>query len=220
MNSSRVHACLDGELPRHELSGGEAVKLASLERDLAPVIASLSASAGVDLRSEVMRCLPEAAPAQSCVEGTRAAVKLGWRWFWTPRPLTLQWRPSLVLAAMVVALLVAQPWDAVVDTETPQLQIVAPPADQPIFVQFRLDAAHVSSVSVAGSFSGWQPTIKLRESAPGLWTAVVPLTPGVHDYLFLIDRAEWVADPSARAVEDGFGGVNSRLFLTLSSAAL
>ena len=55
--------------------------------------------------------------------------------------------------------------------------------------------------------------MQLSETAPGVWSAMVPLDPGVHDYTFLVDGQEWVVDPNATNVEDSFGGMNSRLFL-------
>jgi 1,4-alpha-glucan branching enzyme len=51
----------------------------------------------------------------------------------------------------------------------------------------------------------------MQQSADGVWTVLLPLTAGVHDYGFIIDGERWVADPYAPEVDDGFGGVNSRL---------
>jgi 1,4-alpha-glucan branching enzyme len=69
-------------------------------------------------------------------------------------------------------------------------------------------------VEVAGTFTGWHDSVQLREMAPGVWAAFVPLQPGVHDYTFIVDGSQWVMDPAAPRVDDGFGGTNSRLFLT------
>jgi 1,4-alpha-glucan branching enzyme len=51
----------------------------------------------------------------------------------------------------------------------------------------------------------------MQESVDGVWTILVPLPPGVHDYSFIVDGERWVPDPYAPQVDDGFGGVNSRL---------
>ena len=51
--------------------------------------------------------------------------------------------------------------------------------------------------------------------APGVWTITVPLTQGVHDYAFVVDGRQWIPDPYAPRVDDGFGGTNSRLTLLL-----
>jgi 1,4-alpha-glucan branching enzyme len=84
-----------------------------------------------------------------------------------------------------------------------------------VFVQFRLDASQASDVRLAGSFTGWKPAYRLQQVSPGIWSIVVPLEPGVHDYAFVVDGGEWIADPTAPAVDDGFGGVNSRLAVLL-----
>jgi len=44
-----------------------------------------------------------------------------------------------------------------------------------------------------------------------VWTVVVPLEPGIHDYAFVVNGGQWVPDPNAPAFEDGFGGLNSRI---------
>lgn len=136
-------------------------------------------------------------------------------WLWLPRPMTVSPRPvhALAAAALVLAFALA-PWP---DERTGALQepgtVAAAAEAAPIYVQFRLDAAHASRVALAGSFTNWQPRVELRQMAPGVWSAMVPLEPGVHDYLFVVDSGDWVPDPHAGVVEDGFGGVNSRIAL-------
>jgi hypothetical protein len=51
----------------------------------------------------------------------------------------------------------------------------------------------------------------MTRTGPGVWTVVVPLEPGIHNYAFIVDGERWVPDPNAPAVDDGFGGMNSRL---------
>jgi 1,4-alpha-glucan branching enzyme len=96
---------------------------------------------------------------------------------------------------------------------------VAPDGAARLYVQFRLEAPGASEVRLAGSFTGWQPELELRETAPGVWSALVPLEPGVHDYTFVVNGEEWVVDPYAPRVEDSFGGSNSRLFLPLPAGS-
>jgi 1,4-alpha-glucan branching enzyme len=79
-------------------------------------------------------------------------------------------------------------------------------------VQFHLETAAMR-VQLAGSFTNWEPRYELRQSAPGIWTITVPLTEGVHDYAFVVDGQQWVPDPHAPQIGDGFGGTNSRLAL-------
>jgi 1,4-alpha-glucan branching enzyme len=85
------------------------------------------------------------------------------------------------------------------------------PSPSKVLVQFRLDAPAAHTVTLAGDFTKWQPKYELTRSAPGVWTIVVPLDPGVHDYAFVVDGNLWTPDPMAPAIADGFGGLNSRV---------
>ena len=128
---------------------------------------------------------------------------------WAPRDISI--RPAFALAgvaALVIALLVLY------GHERPSVSTLAAggPADPQVFVQFRLDA-QASRVQLAGSFTNWEPRYELRQSASGIWTITVPLTQGVHDYAFVVDGQHWVPDPYATQIDDGFGGINSRLAL-------
>ena len=78
-------------------------------------------------------------------------------------------------------------------------------------MQFVLKAPDAKNVSVAGDFSGWKPVHVMTKSGAGVWTVFVPLDPGIHDYAFVVDGERWVPDPAAPPVNDGFGGVNSRV---------
>jgi hypothetical protein len=129
---------------------------------------------------------------------------------WTPREVSL--RPAFALAggamiAMLVLFASMRGGDPAVGTE--QAGGMQGPH---LFVQFRLDAA-ASRVQLAGSFTNWEPRYELRQAAPGIWTITVPLTQGVHDYAFVVDGQQWVADPYAPQIGDGFGGTNNRLAL-------
>jgi 1,4-alpha-glucan branching enzyme len=108
--------------------------------------------------------------------------------------------------------------DMLVPTGTaPVAETHAAPA--PMYVQFRLDAPNASSVQLVGSFTGWEPRYELHETSPGVWSVLVPLKPGVHDYGFMVDGERWVVDPKAPQVDDQFGGTNSRLSLAPPSGA-
>lgn len=85
-------------------------------------------------------------------------------------------------------------------------------------MQFRLEA-DATQVQLAGSFTNWALSYELHQIAHGVWTVTVPLTPGVHDYAFVLDGQRWVADPYAPHVDDGFGGMNSRLTLLFREAS-
>ena len=82
-----------------------------------------------------------------------------------------------------------------------------------VWVQFMLDAPNATSVAVAGDFSEWEPAFTLEDvDGNGVWTGRVPVRPGVHGYMFLIDGTQWQTDPLAdRYQDDGFGNRNAIL---------
>ncbi len=67
------------------------------------------------------------------------------------------------------------------------------------------------SVSLAGSFNGWQLNADLlAQQADGSWTITKRLAPGAYEYKFLVDGTTWKIDeanPDTKA--DPFGGKNS-----------
>lgn len=82
-------------------------------------------------------------------------------------------------------------------------------------VLFSLRAPSASSVSVAGSFNRWDPASH-RLAGPdgeGRWTITILLPPGRHEYLFVINGADWLPDPLALSADDGMGGRNSVLLV-------
>jgi hypothetical protein len=209
--NERIHAYLDGELPRALLSEEEENELLAVEEAASATAGYVRGDPVPDFAARVMAALPEPRRAPSAAERVSSGVREALRWLWVPREFTL--RPAyafgagLALVAAVLAAPLAGPGAA------PSGPVAAAPPAAQVYVQFRLDAPGASQVSLAGSFTRWRPGPELREVAPGVWTATVPLPPGVHDYLYVVDGEEWVPDPAARPVEDGFGGTNSRLFL-------
>lgn len=94
----------------------------------------------------------------------------------------------------------------------------SPPMTAPsavVVVRFVLVAPGAHQVSVAGTFNRWDPaaTPLVRSGAGDLWVATLALPPGQHQYAFVVDGARWVPDPTAPAVDDGFGRRNSVLTL-------
>jgi hypothetical protein len=90
-----------------------------------------------------------------------------------------------------------------------------------IFVQFALEAPGARTVSVTGSFNQWssRATPLTDVDGDGVWTALVPLGPGVHQYMFVVDEVEWVTDPRAgRYVDDGFGRNNAVIAVAMPSS--
>ncbi len=70
-------------------------------------------------------------------------------------------------------------------------------------------------VCVAGSFNGWKPeTTPLLHAGDGRWVGEVPVKPGRHEYLFVVD-GQWLPDPNAKeTVSNPYGGRNSVLIVS------
>ncbi len=124
---------------------------------------------------------------------------------WLVRPQSLQMRPIAALATLAV--LVAA-WFMRPNAIEPADE--AGPAT--MLVRFEFAAPQAEDVVLVGTFNDWgEREMRLQRSgATGLWTLTIPLSPGEHEYLFVVDGTEWVPDPSAHAqVDDGFGQTNS-----------
>ncbi len=131
---------------------------------------------------------------------------------WLMRPRTIRLSPltSLAMAAAAVAVFVLLP------NQPPDAPQLGPVAITEILVEFSLDAPGATTVAVAGDFSGWESIFILDDAdGDGIWTGRIPITPGVHQYMFVIDGTEWVTDPRAqRYSDDGFGNRNAVLAVT------
>jgi len=132
------------------------------------------------------------------------------RQLWTPHLVTFAFRPAYTVFAAAAVLLLAVVLSNESSNRSPE---ATQGGSEKVYVQFRLQTSDATDVRLAGSFTHWQPQYQLHETAPGLWTVTLPLAPGVHDYAFIIDGHRWVTDPYAAAVQDGFGGSNSRITL-------
>lgn len=82
-------------------------------------------------------------------------------------------------------------------------------------VRFVIREPGAQRVSLVGDFNGWShDAAPLEASIDGaVWTLTLPLAPGRYEYAFVVDGERWVADPSARSVQDEFGGETSVLRL-------
>jgi hypothetical protein len=191
----RLQAYLDGELPLEALPAELRARAEEWDGLLARVRETAPAGAPLGLDRRVMAALQD----------RRRSRGPAWlAWLLRPRPLPVS--PLAAAAAVaLVALAVARPWSG-------------PAADDGsvagrVYVQFVVDAPGARSVHLAGDFSDWQPGVALSDpEGDGTWTARVPLEPGVHEYMFVIDGSRWVPDPNAlTSTDDGFGRRNSVL---------
>lgn len=69
-------------------------------------------------------------------------------------------------------------------------------------VTFRVWAPHATSVSVPGSFNGWNPTANflVKEGTSQIWSADIPTARAGHEYKYLINGTYWWKDPRSRKV--------------------
>ena len=78
-------------------------------------------------------------------------------------------------------------------------------------VRFVFVDPHATSVELVGDFNEWAKgrTELGRSGAPGVWAVSVSLSPGRHEYAFIINGSRWVADPLAVRSSDDFGTESS-----------
>lgn len=211
-----LHRHLDGEMPRERLAPDDRGKAESWERLLTAFRQeSRPVSAPPWLESRVMaeiHSLPEPGFTKRLAS-----------WLLRPRPIRVSpLTGSLALAALAVVLLLGRQ-----RVDLPSSGATGPggaenvmtaasgsgEAGAVIYVQFILDAPGASSVVVAGDFNDWEGSHSLQDlDGDGVWTGRVPVRPGVHAYMFLVDDSTWMTDPRAeRYAEDGFGNRNAIL---------
>ena len=128
---------------------------------------------------------------------------------WLLRPRTIRLSPltGLAMAAAAVAGV------ALLPDQAPLASDPRPVAVTEILVEFSLEAPSATTVAVAGDFSGWESDFVLEDAnGDGVWSGRIPITPGLHKYMFVIDGTDWVTDPRAqRYSDDGFGNRNAVL---------
>ncbi|MFQ5679866.1 MAG: glycoside hydrolase family 13 [Gemmatimonadota bacterium] len=203
-----LHRFLDGELAEQELPEELRAEARAWEAFLTEVRGLGPAGAPADLESRVVRAILASPPTP--------VWRRAWKWWVSPRPVRVAPLAGLAAAA-VVALAVLLPRTGGPTAGPPigpaALTGAAGTSVQSVYVQFLLDAPAASSVSLAGDFTDWTPQVELQDlDGDGIWTALVPLTPGVHEYMFVVDGSTWVTDPYAeRYADDGFGNRNAVL---------
>jgi hypothetical protein len=207
--SDRIDDYLEGRISRSALSRDEqaeadaALRAITLSREL------LAERSAPDVTSSVMSRIGDVEQPGRASGTTLGRVLMA---LWAPREVRVRPVMAVLVAAAVLALLWIQ------TPLAPMRPQVLPSASPQVFVQFRLQANDARRVQLAGSFTEWQPRYELHENTSGYWTAMVPLSEGVHDYAFLIDGERWVADPYSAQVSDGFGSTNSRVTLLVSES--
>lgn len=80
---------------------------------------------------------------------------------------------------------------------------------------FSLEAAEAKEVFLTGDFNNWSPgKLAMRRDENGMWNKRVMLSPGNHEYKFLVD-GQWKEDPrNNRRCPNCFGSYNSIVSLS------
>jgi len=200
---NEIHRHLDGEIPADALAEEDREIVDEWDRMVATFRQATPGGGAPDwIEQRVMAeidALPERGALQRLID-----------WLVNPAPVRVS--PligGLVTAAVVFVLIL--PGRGVTSVESPSL--AAGQAVEVVYVQFLLEAPTATSVAVAGDFSDWQPSFTLDDlDGDGVWSGRVPVRPGVHGYMFVIDETEWMTDPNAgRYQDDGFGNQNAVL---------
>ncbi|MGW8266132.1 MAG: glycogen-binding domain-containing protein [Longimicrobiales bacterium] len=216
-----LHRHLDGDLPLEGLGEDTRHEAEAWERLLAAFhTETTSVKAMPWLESAVMAEI-EALPTPGAFQRTVA---------WLFRPQSVRVSPLMVgaaAAALATVLLVGgpgfspgAPGSTLSGPQAVPAALDPGPGESVVLVQFALEAPGASSVAVAGDFDGWEGANVLSDpDGDGIWTGRIPVKPGVHMYMFLVDGSTWVTDPRAdRYQEDGFGNRNAILAVTAPSA--
>ena len=75
---------------------------------------------------------------------------------------------------------------------------------------FSIMAPNARTVILVGDFTNWQENpIQMEKADGGVWSASVELTPGTHQYRFIVD-GQWCEDPACpQRAPNPFGTQNS-----------
>ena len=93
---------------------------------------------------------------------------------------------------------------------------IASESGETVWIRFVYTGDAAESVAVAGDFSKWEPIPLSSRTVNGqiIWTGLVPVRRGEHEYQFVINGERWVTDPLAPIQRnDGFGATNAVLKL-------
>lgn len=161
-------------------------------RVTAPLKEGVALSAGFDAR--VQRAIAEAARP----------------WWQRHRTFTLSPLGSLAMAAGLAGLALLGGL-AASRVFTAPAAVVAQAPDTVHVVRFVFADASAQQVAIAGDFNGWSRSATLLEdvAGSGQWSVDLVLTPGRHEYVFIVDGERWVADPFALRQRDEFGQESS-----------
>jgi len=181
--------------------------------------------------TEEMRTTPTASGqpvlARAAGDGSSTTARLGRR-FVVSLPAAIGYALAATLAGFLIrGAIPRQPGQtqlagaAVRETLGTQVKVVPVAVSRrdlqevPVSVQFVLDARRAKSVAVVGDFNNWDKaaTPLERDSASGVWSALVKVPPGRHVYAFLVDGSVWTLDPNAPRAKDSDYGTEQSVMI-------
>lgn len=185
-----IHALLDAGTPAGDVpSDDDDARLVKSYRSALALLEESRERAPEGFTASVMAALPD-------------GVEAGWidrlRSFWPDRG-----RWALPTLAGALATLILAAGLALFQRESTRGLVP---------VTFEVHAPDAQRVELVGSFTGWKPGQILLQGpdATGHWRATLRLPAGRHEYAYLLDGREWIADPEVAARRpDGFGRENA-----------
>lgn len=191
---------------------------ALIERVARQLRAPVQLGAGFDER------LLTAVRAEASAAQPRPSIREA-RWWTAPRPVRVSPLAGLALAAAFAgaAVLVgrASAPHRAPDAATIRASVassehlsVRPAAAETVqIVRFVFVDSTARSVALVGDFNAWTrgATPLASNGASGFWSVTVPLTPGRHEYAFIVNGKRWTPDPFAQTSHDDFDTPSSVL---------
>ena len=139
----------------------------------------------------------------------RRATRSHRGWWLTGRVFVASPLSALAIAAGIAVIAAAS---TLVATRRPAAVVSRP--DTVEYVRFVLIDSTARTVSIVGDFNEWRPDkTPLAAPRPGVWSVSLPLSPGRHEYAFIVDGKRWVVDPSSIPSSDEFGTESSVLLV-------
>jgi hypothetical protein len=199
-----------------------------MTQDLA---ATASAEPPDAFADETMAALPDT-PTAASAPSLRERLAAWWRS--ATVPVALEIRPlAAAVGALLLGLAAWIAWPAAPTGPAPSTERAATaPAERApssstkrastassrdgttVWIRFLYTNSTADSVAVAGDFSQWRPIPLSPRTVNGetVWTGLVPVSRGEHEYQFVINGERWVTDPLAPVTRsDGFGAKNAVL---------